>query len=87
LSETTTPTAGSVVDGQLSVQGRGLEAEVVPVKLNDGAEGLIEVASGARLKVITGGEVVVEPPTGRVNPAPTKKVYLAEPSELVRLSL
>ena len=60
LREEPQPTdAGSVVDSQLSVQGRGLEPEVVPVKLNDDAEGLVEVASGACLKVVAGGEVVV----------------------------
>jgi hypothetical protein len=45
-----------VVDSQKSVEGRGLDAEVVPVKLSDDTEFLIEVATDASLNVVTGGE-------------------------------
>jgi hypothetical protein len=73
LSETTTATAGTVVDCQQVVERCGLETEVVPVKLNDGAEGLVKVASCACLDVVTGGEIAMTVADGQGEAATYKE--------------
>src|ERR1700679_2090406 len=54
-----------VVDGQLVIQGRSLEAEVVVVELNVDSDFLVEVATGADLNAVAGSQVVVRAAGGQ----------------------
>ena len=66
----------SVVDSQQVVQGTGLEAEVVVVKLSDESELLVEVTASANLKPPAGRQIVVSATGGYTEASATKKGVL-----------